>query len=752
MKQKIGSFFIVIALVFPQAPLAIALEMPAPPADTTGPAFISIVTASSGETEANIVWTTDELAYGFVEYGETASYGLATPKSTMSAMDNAVAISGLSPGTIYHFRIVAEDESGNISYSEDRTLETALEVVPMDSAPPEISQVSAADVSASEATISWATDELAQGKIEYGKTAGYGTATPLATDYATEHSVSLSNLEPDTEYHYRVVARDESGNEAFSLDEIFITDPAPAPAVVFAISHIETASVGTSSATIIWKTNEPASAQVFYGLGETYASSSSVSAANAVSHEVKLAGLKAGANYFYKAASQNVSGETIEKSGFEFNTLYEPKKAQAPAPKISNIMVGPIGTSTAVILFDTDIGATGKINYGPTTAYEKTDGGHLALLTAHSHPLFGLAPDTNYNFVAVVQGANGNETIYENKTFRTLAVENQAAVQEIAATEETVTDQTTEEPESGGGGGGHYSYTRTPTLSAPKFIKVEGLDGQAMFFWNPKKLAKAVPGSTQIRTNIFIVKSSLRYPEGPTFGKIIYKGNSGLFTDKNLENGKIYYYSVFTVNQFNSYSQPARFKVAPKKANEEMELETAPAVVQKNPIYVFPKTLQVGDKNKHVEHLQVLLASAPALYPEGHITGYFGALTEGAVKKFQKRYGLSVTGAADMATLTKLEKLSGIEVASDWASKFESAFSRDLAAGLAGEDVSALQQFLVDAGAYPEALVTGYFGPLTEKAMQRFQKEQNISPPAGYFGKITKKRMLNLIRLRSVSF
>ncbi|MBI1754890.1 peptidoglycan-binding protein [Candidatus Azambacteria bacterium] len=48
--------------------------------------------------------------------------------------------------------------------------------------------------------------------------------------------------------------------------------------------------------------------------------------------------------------------------------------------------------------------------------------------------------------------------------------------------------------------------------------------------------------------------------------------------------------------------------------------------------------------------------------------------------------------------------------------------------------------------------MSGCFGPLTRAAVQRFQREQNISPAYGYFGPITKKRMLNLIRLRSVSF
>ena len=50
-------------------------EIITPPADTTGPAFISVATASAEESEVTVVWTTDEMAFGYVEYGETASYG-----------------------------------------------------------------------------------------------------------------------------------------------------------------------------------------------------------------------------------------------------------------------------------------------------------------------------------------------------------------------------------------------------------------------------------------------------------------------------------------------------------------------------------------------------------------------------------------------------------------------------------------------------------------------------------------------------
>src|SRR3989344_255733 len=52
---------------------------------------------------------------------------------------------------------------------------------------------------------------------------------------------------------------------------------------------------------------------------------------------------------------------------------------------------------------------------------------------------------------------------------------------------------------------------------------------------------------------------------------------------------------------------------------------------------------------------------------------------------------------------------------------------RSLKSGDSGEDVSRLQQFLArDPAIYPEALVTGYYGGLTQRAVERWQAKFNI--------------------------
>src|SRR3989338_4799121 len=63
--------------------------------------------------------------------------------------------------------------------------------------------------------------------------------------------------------------------------------------------------------------------------------------------------------------------------------------------------------------------------------------------------------------------------------------------------------------------------------------------------------------------------------------------------------------------------------------------------------------------------------------------------------------------------------------------------TRQLEFGMSGSDVTALQTFLAqDNTIYPQGLVTGYFGPLTQSAVSNFQSRNGIDT-VGRVGPIT---------------
>lgn len=76
----------------------------------------------------------------------------------------------------------------------------------------------------------------------------------------------------------------------------------------------------------------------------------------------------------------------------------------------------------------------------------------------------------------------------------------------------------------------------------------------------------------------------------------------------------------------------------------------------------FSKNLSRGSRDTEVKRLQEFLATVPEFYPEGLVTGYFGRLTEEAVKRLQKTYGISALGVVGPKTRAKLNELSALKV------------------------------------------------------------------------------------------
>lgn len=61
--------------------------------------------------------------------------------------------------------------------------------------------------------------------------------------------------------------------------------------------------------------------------------------------------------------------------------------------------------------------------------------------------------------------------------------------------------------------------------------------------------------------------------------------------------------------------------------------------------YEYSRTLQLGASGADVSALQQFLASDPAVYPEGNVSGYFGSLTQAAVQRWQAKNGIVSSGS-----------------------------------------------------------------------------------------------------------
>ncbi|PYN90404.1 MAG: hypothetical protein DMD89_33675 [Candidatus Rokuibacteriota bacterium] len=94
------------------------------PADTTPPVISSVAASNISTSAATITWTTNETSDSQVEYGPTIAYGRETTLDSALVTSHRVGLSGLTAGTLYHYRVKSRDAASNLAVSGDFTFTT----------------------------------------------------------------------------------------------------------------------------------------------------------------------------------------------------------------------------------------------------------------------------------------------------------------------------------------------------------------------------------------------------------------------------------------------------------------------------------------------------------------------------------------------------------------------------------------------------------------------------------------------------
>jgi len=199
---------------------------PSPPAntaDTTRPNIQSAPISSTAETGATITWRTDKPATSRVILRDPS--GVSTEIKPQENLDTShgVTLSGLQPNTTYSYTVISTDADGKETTSEGELTTLAI----ADKTVPTISGFNISRITETSAIVTWATNEPATSQVKYGKTETYGLTTPLDSKLTTSHSVTLTQLDPNTTYNFRGISKDASGNEATSTTNLTFKTLAP---------------------------------------------------------------------------------------------------------------------------------------------------------------------------------------------------------------------------------------------------------------------------------------------------------------------------------------------------------------------------------------------------------------------------------------------------------------------------------------------------------------------------------------------
>ncbi|MDE2188295.1 MAG: peptidoglycan-binding protein, partial [Patescibacteria group bacterium] len=210
---------------------------------SSGPTISAVSANTPGQTSTTVTWTTDIPSSSQINYGPTNAYTNNTTLDTSLVTLHSQAISGLYPGTTYHYRVQSGTTLAS-STSSDYSFTTASAVTNPSSggttgggstgggstgggsysAPSSTTTISniAVSKSGTAITISWTTLAPATTQIQYGLTNTYGSQTAFIYSFTTAHSQTITGLLANTVYHYKVLSRNTSGQIEQSADMTFI--------------------------------------------------------------------------------------------------------------------------------------------------------------------------------------------------------------------------------------------------------------------------------------------------------------------------------------------------------------------------------------------------------------------------------------------------------------------------------------------------------------------------------------------------
>lgn len=134
--------------------------------------------------------------------------------------------------------------------------------------------------------------------------------------------------------------------------------------------------------------------------------------------------------------------------------------------------------------------------------------------------------------------------------------------------------------------------------------------------------------------------------------------------------------------------------------------------------------LKIGDKDEYVRTLQTKLKELG--FFSGSTTGYFGTKTQQAVIDYQTAHLLAVDGKAGPETLYSIMG-DGFQISPEDRVFTSSDTNADFPhPGDKGTAVSGIQSRLKELEYYGYPSITGYYGPVTEKAVKSFQSTNGL--------------------------
>lgn len=406
----------------------------APPVLTTGTVL------SVGYVIANVSGSVDPkghdllMSYQINQFSDYRSGG-----GSYGTTPYMVSGSGVAPltctlygvaGTVYHYRLCAQDQTtGDFYYGADQMI-----TFPSGDATT-LAATSVADINAT-VSGSYGSDPCIF-SFQYGTDTSYGStqvtvslqSNPINSGPVVATGI-LTGLQPNTIYHYRVVAYVPSKSKTYyGADMSFTTGPPAAPPSFTWVngSLTDLAATGTLLSASFQTGSSPATLVFDYGTDTTYGTTvaypGTLPASTSPSQGVHITGLSPGTVYHFRARATNNEGSATSADA-TFTTLQIPTATTDAATSIGANYVALNGS------YARQGGIyTASFEYGLSTSYGTSvaNSNPVIIIIGGNNPLAAsaalttLSPSTTYHYRLKLVDSTGTAYYGNDATFTTLS-------------------------------------------------------------------------------------------------------------------------------------------------------------------------------------------------------------------------------------------------------------------------------------------------------------------------------------------